>query len=268
MDWLPAQPSEVLMTHAPQIHWTSSSRSHVGLIREINEDACLDRPERGLWVVADGMGGHSLGDYASRMVVGSLDGLPASQGLSNTLAAAHERIQAVNRQLRAEAALRHTHIIGSTVVLLVAGDRRCGYLWAGDSRIYLYRNSRLTQLTRDHSQIEELKTRGAITAEGAINHPAQNMITRAVGAMPVLELDQEMTDVQNGDMFVLCSDGLSNGVREPEMCEALNAGDCERAAEALLEMALKAGGRDNISVVVVRADDPSATDRTVLNPAL
>jgi protein phosphatase len=240
----------------------------VGLIREVNEDSFLDRPERGLWAVADGMGGHSLGEFASGAVVGSLDGLPASQHLLTTLVAAREKIQAVNRQLRVEAVQRGAHIIGSTIVLLVACERRCGYLWAGDSRIYLYRNARLQQLTRDHSQIEELRARGALTAEDIVNHPAQNMITRAVGAMDVLDLDEEITDVQAGDMFVLCSDGLSNGVREPEMSEALNAGDCRRAADTLLEIALKAGGRDNISVIVVRADDPNSGDKTVLNPAL
>jgi len=246
--------------------WTSAARSDPGWVREINEDACLDQPQGGLWAVADGMGGHSLGDLASRLVVDALSRLPHADTLPELTANGHDRLQAVNGQLRAEAALRHVQVIGSTVAALFACDRQCGYLWAGDSRIYLYRNGHLIQLTRDHSQVEELKSLGALSPEEAIHHPARNLITRAVGAADTLEIDEGKLEVNDGDLFLLCSDGLSNEVSEEEICAALAAGDCRQAAESLVDRALKHGGRDNISVVVVRADDVQGIDQTIVNP--
>ncbi len=256
------------MTCETQFEWTSSSRSHVGLVRQVNEDACLDQPERGLWAVADGMGGHALGDVASRMVIEALQGMPSPDSLGQFIVEARERLQAVNHQLRVEAAVRDAQIIGSTVVVLLAHDRYCGYLWAGDSRIYLYREGRLTQLTRDHSQLEELLFSGTLSPGDAALHPARNLITRAIGAADTLDLDEEILEVNDDDMFLLCSDGLSNEVSEQEMLGALVSGNCRQASDALIEMALERGGRDNVSVVVVRAEDLYSTEKTVLNPAL
>lgn len=248
--------------------WSSSSRSHVGLVRQINEDACLDLPERGLWAVADGMGGHALGDMASRMVIETLGSLPPPESLTQFVTDAADSLQSVNRQLRAEALLREVQIIGSTVVVLLAHRQYAACLWAGDSRIYLFRDGRLSQLTRDHSQVEELRFAGGISEEDALRHPARNLITRAIGAADILELDEERIEVHDGDMFLLCSDGLTNEVTEQEMRSALIAGNCQQASETLVDMALERGGRDNISVVVARADDLYSTEKTVLNPAL
>lgn len=256
------------MTSAPQIRWTSAARSHVGLVRAINEDACLDQPERGLWAVADGMGGHSVGDFASRMVIEKLSKVPSPTSLANFLNDARKRLQTVNQRLRAEAVARNVQRIGSTVAVLLAWDRHCACLWAGDSRIYLYRNGRMRLLTRDHSQIEKLKARGEITSEEAIHHPAHNIITRAVGAVDMLNLDEEIVEVDDGDTFLLCSDGLSNDVSEQEMRTALASGNCLQASEALVDLALTRGGRDNISVVVVRGEDIYGGDKTLFNPAL
>ncbi len=251
-----------------QFKWTSASLSHVGLVRAINEDACLDRPERGLWAVADGMGGHAFGDVASRMVVEALNKIPQPNSLVKFITDTQDRLQTVNRQLRAKAATQHVQIIGTTVVVLLAWDGYCGYLWAGDSRIYRFRNGILTQITRDHSRVEELKSLGNLASEGLINPPSRNMITRAVGAAGTLDLDNETMEVNDGDMFLLCSDGLSNEVSEQEMRSALASGSCRQASDVLIDMALKRGGRDNISAVVVRVDDLDSSDKTVLNPAL
>jgi protein phosphatase len=249
-------------------HWTSASCSHVGLVRQVNEDSCLDQAARGLWAVADGMGGHTLGDLASRMVIESLNQLPPAASLPKFMADARDRLLTVNRQLRTEAANRNAHIIGSTVVVLLAQDGLCGYLWAGDSRIYLYRDGRLRRLTRDHSQVEELISSGTLAAEETIHLVARNLITRAVGVTDALELDEETIDVQDGDIFLLCSDGLSNEVDEQDMRNALVARDCRQAAETLVELALQHGGRDNVSVVVARAQDLYSTEKTVMNPAV
>jgi protein phosphatase len=256
------------VTDATQIRWISASRSHVGLIRQINEDAFLDQPERGLWAVADGMGGHTLGDLASRVIVETLSKMPPPASLASYIDDARDRLQAANRRLRSESALRNVPVIGSTVVVLLAYERHCAYLWAGDSRIYLCRHGRLMQLTRDHSRVEELKAMGTLSAEDALHHPAHNLITRAVGAADTLDIDGDTIEVSDGDMFLLCSDGLSNEVSDQEMRGALIPGDCEQAAQELLAMALEHGGRDNVSVIVVRAEDLYSSDKTELNPAL
>ncbi len=213
------------------------------------------------------MGGHSVGDLASGLIVDALSRPSAPDNLARCLADASERLLSVNQRLRDEAARRQVSVIGSTVVALFACDSYCGYLWAGDSRLYLCRQGHLQQLTRDHSQVEELKALGLLTEEEAINHPAQHLITRAVGATDQLELDSNTMAVADGDVFLLCSDGLSNELSAQEMQVALTVADCDVACNALIEAALARGGRDNITAVVIRAEDTYATDKTLLNPA-
>src|SRR5712664_1974818 len=134
--------------------WSSASRSHPGRVRPVNEDACLDQSQHGLWAVADGMGGHSLGEFASGLAVHSLMDLPAIEDLKQRVSLALDRLREANRHLRAEALRRDVPLIGTTIAALVAAGNLCTCLWAGDSRIYLYRGGRLRQLTRDHSQLE------------------------------------------------------------------------------------------------------------------
>jgi protein phosphatase len=252
------------MTCESELRWTSAAHTDVGLVRSRNEDAFLAEP--GLWAVADGMGGHAFGDVASRAVVDALASVGAPDDMARFAAAASDRIAWANQELRGEAIARGVSVMGSTVVAMLACGREVVCLWAGDSRIYLYRNARLQQLTRDHSQAEEFKSLGISGA--VVPAPAMaNMITRAVGAADALELEQAALEAADGDMFLLCSDGLSNAVDEPAIVAALAPGDCAHAAHALVDMALANGGRDNITVVVVRADDVSA-DKTALNPAL
>jgi protein phosphatase len=254
------------MSH--ELHWNSASRSDVGRVRLINEDACLELPEQRVWAVADGMGGHAAGDVASRMVVEALQQLVPSDRLSNRIADARERLQSVNSRLREEALLRHVGTIGSTVALLLACDRLCALLWAGDSRIYLYRDGCLKQLTRDHSHVEALRSQGYLSDEEAARHPSHHLITRAVGADDRLELDEDIVEAGDHDVFLLCSDGVSNELDNDDIAGVLATGDCRQAAHMLVDMALQRGGRDNISAIVIRADDTGVTDKTLLNPAL
>ncbi len=250
------------------IRWTSASRTHTGLVREINEDACLERPECGLWAVADGMGGHALGEFASRLAIRSLIDLPAPQSLEQYVDDAHERLQSANRRLRSEAALRDVPVIGTTIVALLASERHCACLWAGDSRIYLYRDGRLRLLTRDHSQVEAARSRRQANSDDTLLRPPANLITRALGAEDTLEIDRATVEVVDGDVFLLCSDGLSNEVSELAIEQALLPGNCRQASQALLDLALQRGGHDNITVVVVRAEDLDSPDRTVMLPVL
>lgn len=255
-----------------QLRWTSAALTDIGLVRSRNEDSYLAQPARELWAVADGMGGHAFGDIASRMVVEAIESMASIQSpgapepMATLVAAARERITKVNRQLRDEAQARQVTVMGSTVVVLLACGAQLACLWAGDSRIYLYRNARLRQLTRDHSQAEELRARGATPGPEA-SAAIANMITRAVGAADTIDVDLVTLEAADGDMLLLCSDGLSNPVDEHAIAQALALGDCAQAAQVLVALALANGGRDNITVVVVRADDVGS-DRTMVNPAL
>jgi protein phosphatase len=248
-----------------EFRWTSRACSHAGRVRERNEDACLDRPERGLWAVADGIGGASGGDVASAMIVDALGGVAPPKNLERFVADTRARLEGVNRRLRAAGA-RKAERIGSTVAVLLAWGRHCGFLWAGDSRIYRLRNGRLRQLTRDHSELEALRARGVVTEGEALDHPARSRITRAVGVVDSLELEERCVEVVDGDVFLLCSDGLSNELNAEEIAGALLPGNCGKASSALIGMALERGGRDNVSAVVVRAEEIDG-DRTLCNPA-
>jgi protein phosphatase len=252
------------MSCDPALHWMSAAQTDVGRVRSRNEDACLAQPQRGLWVVADGMGGHAFGDVASRTVVEALDRLPAASSLSRFVDAVRVALEQVNDALRAEARTRHVPVMGSTVVVLLSCGTDVACVWAGDSRIYLYRQGRLQQLTRDHSQAAALQARGIDAATAAVG---ANMITRAVGASDTLEVEVTTLDARDGDIFLLCSDGLSNPVSEQEIRETLADGDCAQAAQTLIGLALANGGRDNVTVVIARAVDMSV-DKTLLNPAL
>jgi protein phosphatase len=245
--------------------WTSAARTDIGLVRSRNEDAYLAQPQRGLWAVADGMGGHAFGDLASRAVVEALDSIAAPDNMQQFVDAARDRLDQVNQDLRADARARRVPVMGSTVVTLLACGSEAACLWAGDSRVYLFRGGRLQQLTRDHSQAEELRARGG--GDAAASSATANMITRAVGAADTIEPDLATLVVRDGDMFLLCSDGLSNPVDAQAITDALAPGDCARAAQELIALALANGGRDNVTVVVVRVDDVSG-DKTMLNPAL
>jgi protein phosphatase len=253
---------------AMQLIWTSASRTDVGLVRGVNEDACLDMSERGLWAVADGMGGHAAGDVASRMIVDALAMLRPLASLALFVAAARDALQTVNRRLREEAAVRRMGTIGSTVAVCLARGCQCTLLWAGDSRVYLYRNATLQRLTRDHSQVEALRAQGYLTAEEALNHPAHHLITRAVGAADWLELDESSVELCDGDMLLICSDGLTNEAQDADIAGALADGDCEQAVQTMIDLALREGGHDNISVIVIRADDAGAADKTLINPSV
>ena len=247
-----------------QLLWTCAARTDVGLVRSRNEDAYLVQPRQGLWAVADGMGGHAFGEVASGAVVAALAAMPASSTMAEAIETARARLEQVNAMLRAQAHTRQVPVIGSTVVVLLARGTEVACLWAGDSRIYLYRHGRLQQLTRDHSQLEALRARGD---DIAASSASPNMITRAVGAADSIAFDVANLSARDGDIFLLCSDGLSTPVEEEAIAAALAPGDCAQAAQELIKLALANGGRDNITVVVVRVDD-LVGDKTVINPAL
>jgi len=235
------------------LRWHSHGISVVGKRRKINEDACLDQPRKGLWAVADGMGGHQAGEVASLAIVDALASIQLPLPLGERVDAVRSCLEGVNDELRHLSASSPTgQIIGSTVVVLLASGSRCAYLWAGDSRLYRLRDGCLEQLTRDHSMVAQGEAdwlAESDSRQGAGGHC--NAITRAVGADDELELDAGTCDALPGDRFLLCSDGLDKELGASEIAAQLAMGDCRASAAALIEAALAREGRDNVTVVVV-----------------
>ena len=183
-----ARPQPILADPAP-VAW-SVARTHVGVVRALNEDAHLDNARVGLWAVADGMGGHHAGDVASRATIESLAAIPAAASGYALLGAVQDALQQTNRRLLAQASLIGPGaIIGSTVVALLIRDGHFACLWAGDSRAYRWRDHRLEVVTHDHSVAQEMIDRGEITPEAARSHAHSNLITRALGVTEPLQPD-------------------------------------------------------------------------------
>ncbi len=239
------------MTQAQaELSWTSATLSDVGKKRKHNEDSYLDRREDGLWVVADGMGGHSSGDLASQTIVDTLARCPAADDLDSFVTAVEEQILTAHRQLL-EIASRRMQTMGSTVVALLARGNHAAVLWAGDSRLYRLRNDRLEQITRDHSHVNMLLDSGLISEDEVEDHPAGNLVTRAVGADEELCLDADIWELQAGDRYLLCSDGLDKHLHDDEIAALLRKGTVDEAARALIDLTLERGALDNVTVSVV-----------------
>lgn len=238
-----------------QFVWHSAARSHIGTVRKVNEDSCLERPEIGLWVVADGMGGHHAGDLASQTVVASLRDLATPTSRETLLFDLQQNLLAVNEHLqRVAAGNPERGIIGTTVAILISYQHQAICVWVGDSRIYLCRGRQLRQLTRDHSQVEELVKLGLLDREEAESHPASNVITRAIGASDELKIDMVSGELHEQDIYLLCSDGLNKVVPEPEISEILQTQGCNEAVASLIDRALHYGARDNVTAVVVHVE--------------
>lgn len=246
-------------------------KTHPGLVRPLNEDAIGADPKAGLFVLADGLGGYNAGEIASTMTVSTL-----LAGLGDQLAAAtesgqpfdvqhalYEALVAMNSSIF-RAALNSAAFEGMATTVVIAwllGDR----LWVahtGDSRLYRQRDGVLEQVTRDHSFSQELLDAGMVTEEEARLLPAKNLVTRALGASPDIEPEIHDYDVREGDLLLLCSDGLTEMVTYDEIggLVAASGADVAEAARRLVDMANEAGGRDNTSVVVVRLTSPAAAE--------
>ena len=235
-------------------HWRSAARTDTGKVRARNEDAFLALPEQGLWVVADGMGGHQNGALASRLVVEHLAELPEGS-LAQRLVELRQALHRLNHRLGQELTVtadRPDTVIGSTVVALLLKEDRAACVWAGDSRCYLWRGARLYQLSRDHSLVQQLIDEQGLTPQEAARHPAAHALTRAIGASETLQLDILELDVLPGDVFLLCSDGLYQGVSADELGACLNLPSPHLAVERLFQRVLDGPARDNLSAVVIR----------------
>ncbi len=232
--------------------WHSVGQSDVGRVRKNNQDALLNRPERALWAVADGMGGYSDGEWASNTIIAALDTIPLAGSLKSREQRFRQELQTVNGSIKkiAEEAQQRS---GSTLVLLHIYQGKALYLWVGDSRIYRLRHGVLTQVTSDHSLIERLIAQGKISRQEAETHPSAHVITRAIGIEAEVLVDSCQENILAGDAWLLCSDGLTREVNEKQLHEIFaTATSLETAAQRLLQQALDNGGRDNITLCLVQ----------------
>ncbi len=232
----------------------STATTHPGLVRRVNEDRHCERPQDGLWVVADGMGGHAHGDWAAHAVVQALEGVELPADFDAAVQTVADGVHSANRRIWAEAQRREQQM-GSTVVALLIRDDRFAALWVGDSRAYLLRDAMLVPLTRDHSQVQEMVDRGLIAPEDAAHHPRGHVLARAIGVGARIAVDVVADSVEPGDRFLLCSDGLSGPVVDEELRQSLSRSSPSEAVEALLAQALARGAPDNVTAIVVAAQE-------------
>jgi len=211
------------------------------------------RTDRGLWAVADGMGGHDAGDVASAKVTEALLRLPIVYGLDELVESAIVALKRVNHELIALAGSDDVQrTIGSTVVGLAVADGQFRCFWAGDSRAYRIRDEQIAQLTRDHSLVQDLVDAGMLTPQEVENHPNASVITRAVGVIEELKIDTVSGDVRSGDQFLLASDGLTRVVDDRELAAELTSRPPAEAVERLIDTVLSRGAPDNVSIIIAR----------------
>lgn len=240
----------------------SVARSHIGEVRQTNEDRILNCAKYQLWAVADGMGGQSMGDVAAEIVVGALAELARSNpklskaSIQDALERANSRVLDLVTRLKSRS--------GSTVAGLHLNGPLALVFWAGDSRVYRRRNGVVTLLTHDHRVVQELIDAGLIDTCQAKQHRQASVITRAVGATEAFVMASHAEEALAGDTYLLCSDGLSDLVDADEIDQSMSLEDYE-AADRLINSALAAGGTDNISVVIVSIDNEVARSNGTQN---
>jgi len=238
-----------------------AARTDVGKVRKANEDSYLAEHERGLWAVADGMGGFENGQWASQTVVGRLAEVQLARDFdADALSVAAALHDATGRICAAAAASGKR--MGSTAVALLIEDGRFAVLWAGDCRAYLQRAGVLHRLTRDHTQVQDMVDRGYLAPEDAPHHPMSHVVSRAVGVEPLLEVDAVADEALVGDVFMICCDGLHGVVSDAEIGEALGGLRPGPACDRLLETALARGAPDNVTLIAVACDQ--VTQQTLL----
>lgn len=236
----------------------SYGQSDVGLLRELNEDRFLVKSESGMFVVADGMGGHDAGEVASTSIVEHLKSIGIPSSAPDLKARFEDRVLMANREIRALASSNGS-TIGSTLAALLAFERQYACIWVGDSRIYMLHNGKLSQLSRDHTEMQDLLDRGLLTPEEAAAWPRRNVVTRAIGAVDDPALDIAHGRIHAGDMFVICSDGLTAHVADDEIGSTIADKSAEEGCASLIKLALERGGTDNVTVVVVQFRDTTVT---------
>lgn len=225
----------------------------IGLRRKFNEDRFATLPDHGVWVVADGMGGHAGGDYASQAVIDDLPNFEGALTLGDLETRFHDGLaEAHVRMLRVAKALSMDTIATTVVGLLIYQDE-FATIWSGDSRLYQMRNDSLKPVTRDHSEARELVDAGVLTPDQARTWHRRNIVTRALGVYDHLSAETAYGEVAEGDTFLLCTDGLTEHITDPELEDILKSAESAQAAvEKMISTTLDRGAVDNVTAIVVR----------------
>ena len=240
----------------------TGAATHVGMVRKLNEDSLLARPDIGMWAVADGMGGHGGGDVASQAVVSALARLDPADSAPQMLGQFEDRVARVNAELRALARSRGEAVIGTTLAALLIHGAHYACVWCGDSRAYLLRDGAMAQISRDHSEVQDLVDRGILEAAEARTWPRRNVITRALGVADRADLEISDGPARPGDRFLLCSDGLTNHLGDAEIAAMLGGGAPQKVCDDLVALTLRRGASDNVSIIVVACENESRTIRS------
>jgi len=254
----------------------SAALTDPGRKRQINEDYYLVDGRHDLYVLADGMGGHAAGEVASQLAAGTIQEfilLVAESSENNWPFGYNERIPYEHNVLQTAVQLANSRVsrtaqqseqyagMGATVVVAWVRGSRAFFCHIGDSRIYLLRSGKLSQLTQDHSLVQEQVSRGVITPEEAKTHRLRHVVTRAVGGRDSVEVPVQEQELQAGDQLLLCSDGLTDCVSDGEICQILSRPDRqEQLCQELIDSANRAGGEDNITVVLLQYTPNGLTD--------
>ncbi len=233
----------------PEFRIEDFSSTHVGEVRSENEDSYVAIPDARIWVVADGMGGHVNGKYASQAIADAAEAATYPDDLEHACDSLAQAVHQANATIFAKSLEAGTQM-GSTFVGLVIRGNQFAVLWSGDSRAYVYRNHHLIQLTADHTQVQAMIDRGLLTPEEALTHPMRHVLARAVGVEDVLQIDAIRDSILPGDMFLLCSDGLYGQVSDNEIGEILGHSS-EIACDELVALCLARGAPDNVTVTLV-----------------
>ena len=234
---------------------SSNGVTHTGNVRSKNEDSILVHADENLWIVADGMGGHHAGDFASQTITNNLSLFKQHASLDDNILLLEENILNSNSIIRKKSLkLGRNATIGSTVVCVYVWSNYLFAFWAGDSRLYRYRENTFERLTEDHSYVEELVRMGKLEARDAEDHPAANVVLRAVGIDDHLCMDFEYFELQDEDIFIICSDGLYKDLEEEKIAPIIesNPQDMTELTASLLSSALNAGGTDNTSIIAMK----------------
>ncbi len=239
-----------------QLRVESDAKTHEGKVRQLNEDRFVAREGQGFWAVADGMGGHEHGEWASARIVEELEKVEFPETFEDAGDRIAAAIAAANKIIHTTA-VKHGTQMGSTIVTLFMRDRHDAISWVGDRRAYLLRGGKLVRLSRDHSQVQEMVDRGLMDPSDAEGHPMGHILTRAVGVRPEIEIDRVEGEVEPGDTFLLCSDGLHGYVEEADIMRMLGHGSPEQASEQLVDRTLERGAPDNVTVVTVSVSEPT-----------
>ena len=234
---------------------SSNGVTDTGRVRDKNEDSILVNADENVWIVADGMGGHHAGDFASQTITNNLSLFKQHASLDDSILLLEENILNSNSIIRKKSyKLGRSATIGSTVVCVYIWNNLLFTFWAGDSRLYRYRDGKLERLTEDHSYVEELVRMGKIEARDAEEHPAANVVLKAVGIDDNLCLDFEYFEVEQDDIYIICSDGLYKDLEETEITPIIesNPENMAELSQSLLAASLDAGGTDNTSIITLK----------------